>query len=226
MPTCKKCNADKQQDEFQLDKRRGKYYTTCRACRVQAGREHRHANLDAYRERTRLYLQKWRAENPERVAVIHKRWADKNRDHVRAYHREASAKWRKENPGKEWKDTNPEAAKESSRKAAAAWKQRNPTYHNEHYKANKARYVLNRANRRAAQEQATPPWLTAVDKAKIAEYYEIAKAKEMQTGDKFHVDHMIPIFNPEVCGLHVPWNLQVITAKENLSKSWRIVCRC
>ena len=98
MPTCKKCNADKQQDEFQLDKQRGKYYTTCRACRVQAGREHRQANLEAYRERTRLYLQKWRAENPERAAAIHKRWVDNNRDHVRAYHREATAKWRKENP--------------------------------------------------------------------------------------------------------------------------------
>lgn len=221
MPICKKCDADKKQDEFQLDKRRNKYYTTCRACRVQASREHRQENREAYRERTRLYSKKWRAENPERAAIIHKRWVDKNRSHVQAYHREASAKWRKDNPDKQWRHTNPEASKESSRKAAAAWRQRNPTYHKEHYKANKTQYVINRANRRAAQELATPPWLTAINKAQIAEHYEIAKAKEMQTGVKYHVDHVVPIHNPEMCGLHVPWNLQVITAKENLSKGWR-----
>lgn len=137
---------------------------------------------------------------------------------------ESTAKWRKQNPHKEWRITNPEAHKDSMKKAAAAWKTRNPTYYQEHYKANKVKYVINRANRRAAQAQATPSWLTSIDKAQITAYYEIAKAKEMQTGVKYHVDHMVPIYNPEVCGLHVPWNLQTITATENLSKGWRQLC--
>jgi len=87
--------------------------------------------------------------------------------------------------------------------------------------ANKARYVASRANRRARQEEATPSWLTAIHKAQIQEMFEIAKAKETQTGKKYHVDHIIPINGGDVSGLHVPWNLQLLTATENLSKGWR-----
>lgn len=79
----------------------------------------------------------------------------------------------------------------------------------EHYKENKQMYVEKSARRRAAKVQATPIW---ADKEKIKQVY-----LSCPTG--YHVDHIIPLNNPLVCGLHVHNNLQCIPAKDNLEKS-------
>jgi len=75
--------------------------------------------------------------------------------------------------------------------------------------ANKAKVNLWAANRRAAKLKRTPSW---VDKKAIAAIYESCP-------DGFHVDHIVPLQGQTVSGLHVPWNLQVIPARENLRKS-------
>ena len=223
MCICKKCNVDKPLEAFQLDKRRNKHYGTCRECRVKAQNERRLANLDESRKRTREYLREWRAKNPEKAAAISKKYAEKNREknnaYAKQYRKENSEKVREQN--KAWAIQNPEKIKAYVRKATKAWYERNPEYIKEYYKVNKERYVAARARRRAAQESATPKWLTAIDKAMIQEMYDVSEAKFMQTGVKHHVDHIVPINGKNVSGMHVPWNLQVITAHENLSKGWR-----
>jgi len=168
-------------------------------------------------------LREWRIKNPEKAHAADKRYSDKNKEKRNAY----AKQYRKDNPekikalAKEWAKDNPEKIKEYAKKATKAWHERNPEYLKEHYKANKERYVAARARRRAAQDSATPSWLTAIDKAMIQEMYDVSEARYIQTGIKHHVDHIVPINGKGVAGMHVPWNLQVITAHENLSKGWR-----
>lgn len=47
--------------------------------------------------------------------------------------------------------------------------------------------------------------------------------KPRTSGEGFHVDHIIPITNELVCGLHVDYNLQILTAQENLTKKNKFI---
>lgn len=84
-----------------------------------------------------------------------------------------------------------------------------------YYRNDKAAYVARAAARRKHQRLATLSHLTKDDFRPI--YEERARISK-ETGIVHHVDHIVPIKNDRVCGLHVPWNLQVITAQENQSK--------
>ena len=75
------------------------------------------------------------------------------------------------------------------------------------------------ALRRASKKNATPPWLTKQDKDEILELYTICQMFKLYTGQEYHVDHIVPLRSKNVCGLHIPCNLRIISAFENLSKS-------
>lgn len=77
--------------------------------------------------------------------------------------------------------------------------------------------------RRRRFRSATPPWLTKDQKAAMKQLYIEAQRLTKLTGERYVVDHIIPLINEEVCGLHVPWNLRVITQEENLVKSNRLL---
>lgn len=79
------------------------------------------------------------------------------------------------------------------------------------------------AKRRAAKQQATPLWVTKEMFLEIRDLYKVAKLLEKKTGIVHHVDHIVPLNGKDVSGLHVPWNLRVITATENLSKSNKLL---
>lgn len=75
--------------------------------------------------------------------------------------------------------------------------------------------------RRARKLEATPPWLTGSQKAHINRTYKLAQMMQEVTGDTYHVDHIVPLQGKNVCGLHVPWNLQALRADLNLKKGNR-----
>lgn len=82
----------------------------------------------------------------------------------------------------------------------------------------KNRHVRNAstAKRAANRIRATPNWANPEE---LKQFYRIAAELTEKTGIKHHVDHIIPLQNSIVCGLHVPNNLRVITAKDNLKKN-------
>jgi len=65
--------------------------------------------------------------------------------------------------------------------------------------------------------RAWPDW--AVYPEEFKAIYKKAQHLTKETGIKYSVDHIVPIRSAEVCGLHVPWNLRVITDTENSAKS-------
>lgn len=67
-----------------------------------------------------------------------------------------------------------------------------------------------RAQRLAA---ATPQW---VDKKVIDDFY-----KNRPNG--YEVDHIYPIYNQMLCGLHVPWNLRYVKPEENKKKGCKVI---
>ena len=74
---------------------------------------------------------------------------------------------------------------------------------------------------RAAKRNAVPKWVNGELKQEIQKFYVEARAKTKETGINYEVDHIVPLMGDNVCGLHVPWNLRVITRFENRSKANR-----
>jgi 5-methylcytosine-specific restriction endonuclease McrA len=77
--------------------------------------------------------------------------------------------------------------------------------------------------RRRRFRDATPKWLTDTHKMEIRLKYRLAIELSRATGERHAVDHIVPLHGDNVCGLHVPWNLQVLTQKDNLLKYNRMV---
>ena len=92
------------------------------------------------------------------------------------------------------------------------YKQRNPDLYKELVSLRRRRFRV-----------ATPKWLTAEHKMEIRLKYRLAIELSRRTGVRHAVDHIVPLQGEEVCGLHVPWNLEVITQDENLKKSNKLV---
>lgn len=89
----------------------------------------------------------------------------------------------------------------------------------EYQRTHKALVNAASAKKRATKLSATPRWLTDQQRKDIKHFYYASKQLELDTGTKYHVDHIIPLQGKTVCGLHVPWNLQVLPAIDNIRKS-------
>lgn len=69
-----------------------------------------------------------------------------------------------------------------------------------------------------AANLSTPDW---VDRKELQALHGEARRLTTETGIEHVLDHIVPLSHPYVCGLTVPWNLQVITRAQNAAKSNR-----
>ena len=73
--------------------------------------------------------------------------------------------------------------------------------------------------RRAGLKTAT---VAFSDRKEIKKIYQQCALTTKDTGIKHEVDHIIPLKGKYVSGLHVHWNLQIIKAVDNRSKSNKV----
>jgi len=153
------------------------------------------------------------------VECLKVEWVKSNEtraDYFREYNKREDTKDRKN----EWYQENREAviAAAATRPAHVLREYRNAWKAN-----NKTQIRADTKARRRKHREATPPWLTRKQKSEIRQLYQIAITMTQTTGEQYVVDHIVPLRSHEVCGLHVPWNLRVITQEENLKKSNKLV---
>lgn len=162
---------------------------------------------------------RWEKENPEKAAAAARRWSEQNPERSRAIKRKSHETHREKYLAQ--KDRAAEVVR------VAEWGRRNPDKVNANKTrwrmANSAKVRAASARRNADRVRATPSWLSAIQLAQIEEFYEIAAALNVQTGIEHHVDHVHALRGKTFAGLHVPWNLQVITAEANLRKGAKFV---
>lgn len=119
-------------------------------------------------------------------------------------HNEKCIAWSKANPekkkssAKKWADKNRGVILEAKRR----WRNNNLERSKSHVNA-----------RRKALKLATPKCLDEFNRFWIDEIYHLAQLRGLT------VDHEVPLRHKRICGLHVPWNLCLMDARSNYSKS-------
>jgi hypothetical protein len=187
---CCKCHVLKNAEDFYANKRvKDGLNSFCILC---------------HKEDSQARKRKNRADVDFRLAEqkYKKQYREKNRDAHKAY----MQKWHSENS-------------EQQILYRSEYRKYNSNYFLEYRKNNRHKLTAKSRKRQIALINRTPNWLRHDDYWMMEQAYEIAALRTKMFGFAWHVDHKIPLLGKRVSGLHVPENLQVIPAQDNISKS-------
>ena len=114
-----------------------------------------------------------------------------------------------------WASANADKTRDAHRAFAKRNKEARAAEYREWARKNRHVRRASDAKRKAVMLRAMPPW---VDESQIKVVYQKASALQAETGVRMHVDHIVPLQHPLVCGLHCVANLRVIPGAENEAK--------
>lgn len=145
-----------------------------------------------------------REDDPDKARVEDRRKYHRNVDHSRARMRAKYARHaekRRATARRKYRDESEHNAKIKLK--SIEWRKRN---------RGKARELI--ARRKKQIKMATPSWLSVDQRNQIRGLYIDAASRE----GEWHIDHIHPLRAKGSCGLHVPWNLQIISGDDNRRK--------
>tara|TARA_R110000822_G_scaffold3148_5_gene14212 strand:+ start:607 stop:1173 length:567 start_codon:yes stop_codon:yes gene_type:complete len=156
-------------------------------------KEKKAANNKAWREANKEKTAAYYEANKEKKAAYHKAWHKANKEKRAAYN-------------KDWAAANKEKRKEKRAANNKAWREANPDKSNAYS-----------ARRRALKLKLIPKHLKKcpIEKKRVDDIYKLSNLISKVTGIDHHVDHMWPLSDD---GPHWSGNMQIITARENLTK--------
>lgn len=218
---CTKCGLQQPLTEFYTKRTKPDgsktYCGYCKMCAAAAGRRQYEAKKPSVLARQA----KRRKEKASEIQRYMRDYYQKNRGNIiektAAYQSRPERKEAdKERHKKRYKENRGDIREaQRLRNATPEGKEKQRQLYERHYSANKLRFIVRGAERRAARIQATPKWYKRTD---AIPFFEEAKRLTEETGVPHVVDHIVPLRGKKVCGLHVKENFRVITAAANWSK--------
>lgn len=217
MKLCRKCKEEKNIMEFNKSTRnKDGLQSYCKLCNKINTKKHNMDNIEINKENRKIK----RLNNIEYYREKEKLNRIINADKIKEYQKKSHAKHIKRI--KQYSSDYYIQNKEAINIKNAKWKELNrdkiKKRNDEYLKENQSDYNARTAKRTAHKLQATPSWLTKEQYNEIKLIYKKAKLLTIETGVIHHVDHIIPLQGKTVRGLHVPWNLQILEASENIRK--------